>query len=222
MPFNTNQFLDVFASYNETVFPMQILLLVAALVAVRLSMNGDGGSSKTVACVLGFFWLWMGFVYHFLFFSKINTAAFVFGAFSILQGAIFLYSGVIRNDLKFGGRWGERRLIGTVLIVYSLLVYPIAGMSLGHGFPYSPTFGSPCPTTIFTFGLLLRSGRKVPFYVLPIPFIWSLVGTSAAFLLGIWEDLVLVVSALIGAGLLISFHPLKRFRVGPSFGLKEN
>jgi hypothetical protein len=222
MPFNTDQFLDVFASYNEKVFPMQIVLLVAALVAMRLATNGDGLSSRAVACVLGFFWLWIGFVYHFLFFSQINGAAFAFGAFSILQGGIFLYSGVIRNELTFRDQSRGRRMIGTALIVYSLLIYPIAGMSLGHPYPYSPTFGLPCPTTIFTFGLLLRSGRSVPLYVLPIPVVWALLGTSSAYLLGVWEDLGLVVAALIGAALLINVPAWRKFSFAPGLGLKEN
>jgi hypothetical protein len=222
MPFSTHQFLDVFASYNGSVFPMQIVLLVAALIAIRLSINGDRASSKTVAGLLAFFWLWTGLVYHFLFFSDINTAAFAFGAFSILQGAVFLYAGVVRSDLRFSDRSGGRRPIGTALIVYSLLIYPIAGMSLGHPYPYSPTFGLPCPTTIFTFGLLLRSGRRVPIYVLPIPLMWSLLGASAAYLLGVWEDIGLLAAALIATGLLINIHPRKSFRISPSFSLKEN
>lgn len=222
MPFNTDQFLGVFASYNETVFPMQIVLLVAALVAMRLATNGDGLSSKTVACVLAFFWLWIGFVYHFLFFSQINGAAFAFGALSIVQGGIFLYSGVFRNDLTFRDQTRGRRMIGTALIVYSLLIYPIAGMSSGHAYPYSPTFGLPCPTTIFTFGLLLRSGRAVPLYVLPIPFLWAILGTSSAYLMGVWEDLGLVVAALFGAGLLVNFRPVRRWSVAPRFSFKEN
>jgi hypothetical protein len=223
MPFDTRQFLDVFASYNGTVFPMQILLLIAALLAVRLSVNGDRASSKAAAGVLAFFWVWTGLVYHLLFFSEINGAAFAFGAFSILQGAIFLYSGVIRNKLTFHRRSGDRRVIGTMLIAYSLLIYPMAGMALGHTYPYSPTFGLPCPTTIFTFGLLLRSGRRVPFYVLPIPLMWSLIGSSAAYVLGVWEDIGLLFAAVIAAGFLIRHRPRKRrFSISPSFSFKEN
>jgi hypothetical protein len=222
MPFNTDQFLDVFASYNEKVFPMQVVLLVAALVAMRLATNGDGLSSKAVACLLAVFWLWIGLVYHFLFFSQINGAAFAFGAFSILQGGIFLYSGVFRNDLSFRDQTRGRRMIGTALIVYSLLIYPIAGMSRGHAYPYSPTFGLPCPTTIFTFGLLLRSGRAVPLYVLAIPFMWSLLGASAAYLFGVWEDIGLLIAALIAGGFLINPHQTKKFSLVHSLSLKEN
>jgi hypothetical protein len=46
--------------------------------------------------ILAFLWLWMGIVYHFIYFSQINPAAKFFGALFILQGLLFYlrqYSG---------------------------------------------------------------------------------------------------------------------------------
>ena len=63
MQFNAQQFLDVFASYNTAVFPAQIVLLVAGLLALRLAGNGDLTSSRTTTGVLSLLWLWMGYVY---------------------------------------------------------------------------------------------------------------------------------------------------------------
>jgi hypothetical protein len=222
MPFNTQQFLDVFARYNETVFPWQIILFAAALVMIRLAAKGDTASSKKVAAMLGFLWLWMGVIYDWLFFSEINNLAFVFGGFFVLQSVILFYAGVVRGDLLFCRQSGARSLIGTLFIVYALLIYPIIGMSAGHSYPYSPTFGLPCPTTIFTFGLLLRSGRSVPIYVLPIPVIWSLVGFSATYWLGMWEDIGLLIAGMIAGALLIGFHPGQSYEISRKFGFKEN
>ena len=82
--------------------------------------------------------------------------------------------------------------------------HPRIGALLGHGYPQSPSFGvAPCPTTIFTFGLLLWTDRPVPRPLLVIPLLWSLLGVSAAVSLGIKEDLGLVVAALLGTALLI-------------------
>jgi hypothetical protein len=67
-----------------------------------------------------------------------------------------------------------------------------------------PVFGvTPCPVTIFTFGLLLWTERPVPRLLLVIPFLWSLVGVSAAISLDRGEDLGLVVAALLGTALLL-------------------
>ena len=213
MPFNTEQFLDVFARYNEAVFPLQIVFVIAALVTIRLAANGDSFSSKTVASVLSFLWIWMGVIYHWLFFSEINSLAIVFGGFFVLQSAILFYAGVARSDLSFHRQSGARSLIGTLFVVYALLIYPIIGMSTGHSYPFAPTFGVPCPTTIFTFGLLLRSGRSVPLYVLPVPMAWSLLGFSAAFSLGMWEDVGLLIAGSIGGLLLVTFQTRQKYEM---------
>lgn len=203
MPFDSQQFLDVFAHYNGAVFPAQIILLIAALFALGLAANGGSPSSKVSSAILAALWLWIGVVYHWIFFSSINGLAFAFGGLFVVQSAVTFHAGVIGNTLTFGKRSGARKHLGTFLIVYSILVYPLTGLALGHTYPYSPTFGLPCPSVLFTFGLLVRSGRRVPTHLLPIPFLWSLIALSGAYLLGMWEDVVLFPAALIGTWLLI-------------------
>jgi hypothetical protein len=89
------------------------------------------------------------------------------------------------------------------MIVYAMIIYPILGTLLGHGYPRSPSFGvAPCPTTIFTFGLLLLTSARVPKSLLVIPFLWSLLGFTAAFLLGVPEDIGLLVAGFLGVALL--------------------
>jgi hypothetical protein len=89
------------------------------------------------------------------------------------------------------------------MIMYAMLVYPILGTLPGHGYPRSPSFGvAPCPMIIFTFGLLLLTNARVPRYLLVIPFVWSLLGFTASFLLGISEDIGLLVAGVLGVGLL--------------------
>jgi hypothetical protein len=89
------------------------------------------------------------------------------------------------------------------MILYAMVLYPILGSLFGHVYPQSPTFGLPCPTTIFTFGLLLWTDLKVPKSVLVIPFVWSLIGFSAALSLGILEDTGLLVAGVVGLILLL-------------------
>lgn len=57
-------------------------------------------------------------------------------------------------------------------------------VAAGGTYPALPMFGiTPCPGTLFTFGVLLLSSARVPWWALMIPTVWSLVGGSAAFLL---------------------------------------
>jgi hypothetical protein len=203
-PFTTDEFLDVFSRYNEAIWPMQIVAYVLALLAIGLSVRKSHSSGRVVALVLSFFWLWMGAVYHIGHFAAINRPAYAFGALFVVESAALFVAGVVRPSLTFGARRDASGIAGALMIVYAMIIYPIIGHLLGHGYPNSPSFGvAPCPTTIFTFGLLLWVDRKVPGYLLAIPFIWSLIGFFAAVHLGIKEDILLLVAGILGTAMIV-------------------
>ena len=203
VPFTTEQFLDVIAKYNHAVWPMQYLLVLLALSAVFFTFNDRNRSSRYITLILSFFWIWIGVVYHLIYFTTINPAAYAFGALNIFQGAVFFYYGFVKSSLSFRFQPNLYGYVGATLILYGLLIYPILGYSLGHVYPQSPTFGLPCPTTIFTFGILLLTNKHVPIPVLIIPFIWSVIGFSAALNFGVWEDTGLLVAGVVGSLLVV-------------------
>lgn len=90
-------------------------------------------------------------------------------------------------------------------MLFGPIVYPIMGQFLGHNYPNTPTFGLPCPTTIFTIGALLLANRP-PKYIAIIPLLWSAIGFSAAISLGVKEDVSLLISGLIGLNAIIIKH----------------
>lgn len=161
IPFTAEQFLGIFTAYNRAIFPMQALLVFLAFAAIFLAVKPNKFSSKIIAVILGFLWLWMGIVYHLLFFTQINKAAYLFGAAVVLQACVFLINGAFLNNLSFRAQRDFGGIAGAFLIAYALFIYPALGFVFGHSYPQSPTFGAPCPTTIFTFGLLLWTDRKV-------------------------------------------------------------
>jgi uncharacterized membrane protein HdeD (DUF308 family) len=203
IPFTTEQFFLVFEKYNQTIFPMQAVLILVAIASVTLAANPKPSANKTISILLGFLWLWAGVVYHLTFFTEISPPAYVFGVLFVFQGLLFLYEGVVRNRLSFRASRRLNGILGAILIVYALAIYPLIGYALGRIFPTSPTFGVPCPTTIFTFGLLLWTDKKIPLNLLIVPVLWSLVGTSAALSFGIKEDFGLLVAAMLGTASII-------------------
>lgn len=201
LPFTADDFLAVFAAYNRAIWPAQVTAYVLGVLAVVLALRGGARNGRRVAGVVALFWAWMGVLYHWGFFAPINRAAYLFGAVFVLQ-AVLLAAAAARGTLAFRFRPDARGWIGALLIAYALIAYPLIGNALGHGWPRSPLFGvAPCPTTIFTVGLLLWAERARREWVV-IPVLWSLVGASAAVLLGVWEDLGLVAAACAGAWLL--------------------
>jgi hypothetical protein len=209
-PFTAAQFIEIFRNYNLAVFPMQIIFYLAGTLTIYLAIKPTYKSDKMVSGVLAFFWLWMGIVYHLIYFTAINKAAYVFGASFILQGILFAAYGVLQNKLSFKFHADIYGVTGIILILFAFIIYPLLGYSLGHVYPSSPTFGLPCPTTIFTFGLLLLSNKKCPVIILIIPVIWSAIGFTAAFTFGIIEDTGLLVGGILTLLMLLTKN--KRYK----------
>jgi hypothetical protein len=210
IPFTTEQFLQVFEKYNQAIYPFQFVLTLVAIIvpigfanaAVFLTASRKPFANKLISCSLGFFWLWTGIVYHLIFFTAISPPAYLFGTLFIIQGLLFFYEGVARNRLSFRPSRRFDGILGAVFIAYALVIYPSIGYVLGRIFPSTPTFGTPCPTTIFIFGLLLWADRKISLSLLIIPILWSIVGTSAALSFGVKEDFGLLVAATMGTAAL--------------------
>jgi hypothetical protein len=203
LPFTVDQFLSVFEQYHQAVWPMPIVMNLLGLVAVFLAFKQYTFSNRLIVATLAFFWLWIGIVYHLVFFSVINPVAYAFGALNIIQGILFLFFGVFYKRMSFRFKPNAYCNIGALLILYAMVIYPLLGYSFGHTYPKAPTFGLPCPTTIFTFGLLLWTDIKVPRGVLIIPFLWSVIGFSAALKLGVFEDIGLLVAGIVGTVLIV-------------------
>lgn len=96
---------------------------------------------------------------------------------------------------------------GELAQAFALVGYPLAGEMLGHRYPAAPTFGLPCPTTIFTLGVLLMTTPVLSRLQVIAPLLWALIGTTAAFVLGVVQDLALIAAALAGLWLLGSHRP---------------
>jgi Family of unknown function (DUF6064) len=173
---------------------------------IFLAASRNPSRNKIISGLLGLLWLWTGIVYHLIFFTTISPPAYLFGTLCILQGLLFLYEGVARNRLSFRASRKFDGILGAIFIAYALVIYPLIGYALGRIFPSTPTFGTPCPTTIFTFGLLLWADRKISLSLLIIPVLWSIVGTSAALSFGVKEDFGLLVAATMGAAAIIQHN----------------
>ena len=206
-PFDVRQFFEVFERYNTAVWPAQIALTVAALVAVALAVRPRSGSDRLISVILGGMWLWMGVVYHLVFFRPINPAAGAFGALFALEGVLLILLGGWLGRLRFAWTPTIPGAVGAALVGYALVVYPILGYALGHRYPATPTFGLPCPTAILTLGLLAWVAPPWHWGILLIPLAWSGVGALAAMQLGVWEDLGLVVAGALTLALSLSVVP---------------
>jgi hypothetical protein len=204
LPFTTEQFFALFASYNTTIWPAQLVAYALGLAALIFALWGGAQAGRIVAAVLAVMWLWTGAAYHLIHFTAINPAAWLFGAAFLVQGAAFLVV-AWGAGLAFKSEWtGTRRAFGLVLVAYAGVLYPLLGRVAGHPWAEIPTFGvTPCPMTIFTFGVLLMASSPVPWWLLVIPVLWAVVGGSAAVLLEVPQDWMLLGGGLAAVAVLI-------------------
>jgi hypothetical protein len=204
LPFGQEAFFALFEQYNRAIWPAQIVAYALALVALVLALRPAAHAGRIIAAILALGWAWNGVAYHIFFFATINFWADIFGALFVLEALLLLWTGVWRDRLAFRIRNDARSWIGLTLVLFAMLIYPAIGWALGHVWPRAPTFGvTPCPMTIFTMGLLLLVDGRTPLHLAVIPVVWSMIGGTAAWFLGVTEDLALPMAGLVYLALVI-------------------
>lgn len=197
MPFTTEQFFYVFEQYNSAVFPFQLLIFILGIVGLFLLHSRLPGKNKFIGSYLGILWIWVGTIYHFIFFAEINPAAYLFGGVFILQGLLILRETFRKNRIRYSFSSQPGYYIGYFLVIFGLIIYPVIGYLLENSVAKIISLGLPCPTTIVTFGFFMLTGSKFPKYLLIIPSLWAIVGVSAAIELGVYQDFMMVISAML-------------------------
>jgi hypothetical protein len=197
LPFTSEQFLGVFALYNRAFVVVVVGLWLASLGTVAFVLRDPTRRSGTLSSFLGALWLWNAGAYHLLFFSRINPAAWLFAALFLVQ-AILFFSPATSRRIEYFSSTAWKRGVGLALVAYAL-AYPFLTVALGHSYPATPTFGVPCPTVILTSGVLLTVRGHLPLALAIVPIVWGFIGGSAAMLLAVPTDYV-----LLGAGILLT------------------
>lgn len=211
-PFTIEQFLGVFAAYNAAIWPIQIVAYGLGLIAFAALWSARPLAARLILSILALMWLLNGIGYHFLYFSAINPAAQLFAGFFVLEALLLAGCAIPEKSVAFKVERSLASVAGIAAIGYATLLYPILGVWAGHGLMAGPMFGvAPCPTTIFTIGMLLLARGRWVAWLSIIPLLWSLVGLAAALQLCILEDLGLPVAGLVLATIL-AFNAVLVFR----------
>lgn len=198
IPFTSAEFYGVLSAYNTAVWPMQLPLMALGVIAIVLLLRQRKNASVGISAILTFLWVWQALAYHLAFFTAINPLAYAFAALFIAGAATFFWQGVVRKKMLFKITSGWRMWAGWSLMIFALLLYPAWTYFSGHRYPAFPRFGLPCPTTLFTIGLLAFLVQPYPRSVFIVPVLWCFVGSQAAFVFDVQADLGLIVSGMLG------------------------
>jgi hypothetical protein len=201
MEMTGEQLLDVFAAYNQQVWPMQVVAYLLGVMGLVMAVWKNSLSNRVVPAVLAFFWLWVAFMFWLPAGQQGFSLGYLFVVLFFIEGVLFLVY-VLMPQLSFEYQQNSLGLVGIFFGLYALLGYPLVSTLIGHAYPRMPPFGlTPCPVVAYTFGMLLLTTRKVPKFLLVIPFFYAVSG----FLWmskGLWEDAGMVLSGLLGVWLI--------------------
>jgi hypothetical protein len=200
---NADVFTSFLAEFNRAVFPAHIFLYLVAIGAALLVFSRPGKWSDVAAkATLAVFWAWLGVFYMIMFYSRINSAGYAWGALFLLQ-AVFFGVEIFWPKIQFRP-YVHPKLghVGATVAGWSLLGYPVTALILKHGWPRLALFGCATPIAIFTCGMLLFTfDRKPRWRFTFIPFLWSVVGgLGPAVQWRYYEDYALFVAGLILLG----------------------
>lgn len=185
MPFTPDEFLDVFAAYNEALWPFAAALWLLTALLCGAVMSRASLPAPLPRLLLAGHWIVM---YHAFFFSTINPAAWLFAALFVAQGILLVT--VMPSDRWSGDGPGPIRRAGSSAMIAYSLFYPLLAWADGFLYPRMPTFGVPCPTVLLTIGFLLAAPKpSVRLSLIPVS--WSVVGATAVSLFGMHADLAL-------------------------------
>jgi hypothetical protein len=194
LPFTKEQFFDLFAAYNGALWPAVVALWMASAAVSALLLSSRRPPDRWISALLAAHWAWSALAYHVGFFTRINPAAWAFAALFLLQAALFFWWGVVQERLSFAPWRNAWAPVAWVLVAYSA-VYPGINAIQHLSVSRIPAFGVPCPTTIFTAGLLMLATPR-SWRLSLIPVVWSVIGGSAALLLGVRADYALPIAGI--------------------------
>jgi hypothetical protein len=195
LPFTPDQFFRVFAEYNQKFVLIVVALWLVTLVILVAAWRNPRGWSRALTVLMAVTWFWNAVAYHALLFTRINPAVWLFAALFAVQAVLFVVTAT-RREVEYFQAAGARGMAGVLLAVYAL-AYPALTIASGHAYPAAPTFGVPCPTAILTIGLLITIRGGSPLTLSIVPIVWAFIGGSAAILLGVTTDYVLLAAGVI-------------------------
>ena len=151
----------------------------------------------------GSFWLWVGVPFNRFYSRPTYSMAIAFVVLYVIEAGLLVVTGVFKQSLSYRPRAEACGVVGALRVPYRMVGYPVIEYLLGRGYPSLLPFGLvPCPLTVFALGLFLWTDRRLPWYVLVIPFLYSLSGVLPVSLC-IVEDLGLVAGGLVAACMIL-------------------
>lgn len=204
MPMAPEVYFRLFIRQNLAAWPSQLLTMTLGILLFALAWRRSSRYplGLLAGLVLGGSWIWVGWTFHLQLYSELNWAATYFGWSFIAQGGLLLLWGLRNRSALMAAPVGASQILGAVLTLFALAVYPLLGPMSGRSWQAIELFGTaPDPTALATLGLLLLP-RRTSWLLGVIPVLWCLYSGATWWAMDWPAGLVMSLAALLfmGAG----------------------
>ena len=198
----TETFWNQMGAYNEATLPVQIIMMIIAVVLTYFAFAKASPKVNTLLKLfLCFAFAWNGIVFFLIFAWSIISA--VASALFIIVAILFALD-IFKKKTEFRFpvvKWERAITLFLILIVF---LYPLIGMALGHNYPQTCMPMAPCPLTVFAIALVAAAipavDRKVYVFLLP----WAILSLPKCLgALDCYEDCILFAAGVYGLVLLV-------------------
>lgn len=196
--FSPRTYYRLIERHNEAFWPGQIVAIGLGLVIAGLLLRPSVRQGRIVSALLAIVWSWVGLAFVRRRYATINWAADYLVWLYAIEVLLLAWIGVARGRLRFSWRQDPAAIVGVVLLLSSLLLYPALAPLLGRGWRQAEVFGvTPDPTVIATIGLLLLAEGPARWELLVVPVLWCLASGLTLLAMGSPEASVLLLTGLL-------------------------
>jgi hypothetical protein len=196
--FSPRTYYRLIERHNEALWPGQIVTIGLGLVIAGLLRRPAPWQGRAVSAILAALWSWVAWTFLWQRYATINWAVTYLVWLFAIEVLVLAWIGVARGRLRFGWRQDAAGILGMVLLILSLLLYPALAPLLCRGWRQAEVFGiAPDPTVIATLSLLLLAEGPPHWGLMAAPVLWCLVSGATLLAMGSPEASVLLSAALL-------------------------
>jgi hypothetical protein len=201
---STEMFWNQVSLYNETLWPVQAVMIVAAaFLTYRVFAKPGPQTDVWMKAFLSFAFAWDAVVVFLIFLRNPISSVTGLPLFIIVSILFAVDIFTKRTAFRVPDATWKRRL--TILWLLLVVLYPLVGwMFVGHAYPRMLLPMMPCPLTVFAITWVAAAAPKVDRKVFVCLLPWALLGLPKCFgALDCYEDCILFASGVYGLIVLI-------------------
>ncbi len=176
--FSPRTYYRLIERHNVALWPAHVATLAAGALVALLLGRGTAGRSRLAAAILAILWAWVGWTFVARRYASINWAATYLAWLFVVEVVLLGWLVAALGRVRLGWRRGAQGVVGAMLFLLALALYPALAPALGRGWFQAEVFGiMPDPTVLGTLGALwpAEGPPRLRWALLAPPLIWCLV-----------------------------------------------